>query len=233
MSNANSPNIDEEIETALLDAELFLKYRAPQRAIEALRNVIERRPGSVELREKLRDIATIYKQPEEAARQCLMLANIYITRENFDLAQERLLQAKQLNPRISIATGLEAIRRARRPDLQVSSPAPKSRAVTLAGDLSVISIFDAVQVIENARLTGTLAITSGAWLGSILFNDGRIVGANSGQAGDHEALRRIVETTDGTFEFERSAQAFPVTINASSNTSLLLDMLRELDEEKM
>jgi hypothetical protein len=39
--------------------------------------------------------------------------------------------------------------------------------------------------------------------------------------------------TDGAFDFERAAQTFPVTIQAHSNTNLLLDTLRELDEEKM
>lgn len=223
---------DSEVETALLDAELFIKYKAPERAIARLRSALERRPRSLQLREGLREIAAA-KHPEEAARQCLALASLYIEREDFNLAQDRLLEAKHLDPRISIAAGLEAIRRARRPGgvQAVEATATAQPGVTLAGDLSAISIFDIVQVIENSRLTGALAITWDVYAGRVLFNEGRIVGAESGNAEGAEAFRRIVEVASGGFEFEKSAQQFPVTINTSSNTNLILDSLREIDEE--
>jgi tetratricopeptide (TPR) repeat protein len=223
----------EEIEAALLDAELFLKYNSPQRAAARLAEAILREPRSIRLRESLRGIAAANDQREEAARQCLALAGLYIEREDFDAAQERLLEARSLDPRLSVAKGLEAVRRARRPDL---APAPAAsrpaRPVTFAGDLSVVSIFDAVQVIENARLTGALNIEGGADACKVLFNDGRIVGAQAGAQEANAAQRRVLEQTDGAFEFERSAREFPVTIQAHSNTNLLLDTLRELDEER-
>jgi HEPN domain-containing protein len=233
MSDAHSlKDQDGEIETALLDADLFIKYRAPERAIKRLLTTLERRPRSVQLRERLREIASSHKHPEEAARQCLALASLYIEREDFEAAHERLLEAKQLDPRISIASGLEAIRRARRPDLHPSEIAIGDRTVpVLAGDLSAISIFDAVQVLENARLTGALVVTCETQSGRIHFNDGRIVGAEAGELRSADAFRKIVEVTDGSFDFERTAQAFPVTINAASNTNLILDSLRQLDEE--
>lgn len=222
---------DSEVETALIDAELFIKYKAPERAIASLRSALERRPRSLQLRERLREVAAA-SHPQEAARQCLALARLYIEREDFDLAQDRLLEAKHLDPRISIASGLEAIRRARRPGAQLVEATPMERAsVTLAGDLSAISIFDIVQVIENARLTGALAITLDALTGRVLFNEGRIVGAESGELEGAEAFRRIVEATSGGFEFARSAQVFPVTISTTSNTNLILDSLREIDED--
>ncbi len=233
MSDAHSPRDQEgEIETALLDADLFIKYRAPERALKRLHTALERRPRSIQLRERLREIASANKHLDEAARQCLALASLYIERQDFETAHERLLEAKQLDPRISIASGLEAIRRARRPDLHPSETIAGQRTVpVLAGDLSAISIFDAVQVLENARLTGALAITGDARQGRVLFNDGRIVGAEIGEAKGEEAFRKIVEITDGSFDFERAAEAFPVTINAASNTNLILDSLRQLDEE--
>ncbi|HEX8179378.1 MAG TPA: DUF4388 domain-containing protein [Pyrinomonadaceae bacterium] len=229
---------NEEIETALLDAELFLKYGAPQRALGRLQNALKGQPHSIRLRERLREVAHSAGQPEEAARQCLALAQLYLTREDFDTAHERLLDAKQLDPRINIAAGLDAIRRARRPDLQTPAPAAgvaahAPRAVTFAGDLAVISIFDAVQVIENARLTGALAVSGGRETSRVFFNEGRIVGAESGAQSANAALRVVLALTDGAFDFERAAQTFPVTIQAHSNTNLLLDTLRELDEEKM
>lgn len=231
-----SKNQDGDIETALLDAELFIKYQAPERAVRRLRTALERSPRSIQLRERLREISAA-RHPEEAARQCLALASLYIEREELQTAHDRLLEAKNLDPRISIAPGLDAIRRARRPNLQpgdqtIERRIPERPKFTLTGDLASISIFDAVQALENSRLTGVLAITSVAHSGSVFFNEGRIVGAEAGAVTGTDAFRKLVEVTSGTFDFEKSAQAFPVTINAASNTNLILDSLRQLDEEK-
>src|SRR5919202_4973389 len=88
---------NEEVETALLDVELFLKYGAPQRALARLHDAVKQQPHSVRLRERLREVAQTGGQPEEAARQCLALAQLYLTREDYDTAHERLLDAKQLD----------------------------------------------------------------------------------------------------------------------------------------
>src|SRR6266853_5968800 len=106
-----------EAETALLGAELFIKYGAPDRALKRLKTALEHSPRSIPLRERLREVAATHKHPEEAARHCLALASLYIERDDFDAAHDRLLEAKQLDQRISIGTGLEAIRRARHPEL--------------------------------------------------------------------------------------------------------------------
>src|SRR5881394_4124707 len=117
-----------EIETALLDAELFIKYGSPDRAMKRLKTALERSPRSIALRERMRQIASSHKQPEEAARHCLALASLYIERDDFDSAHDRLLEAKQLDNRISIVTGLEAIRRARHPEVKTATgAAPVSR----------------------------------------------------------------------------------------------------------
>jgi len=232
---------DEEVEAALLDVELFIKYHAPQRALQRLKVAVERAPRSLALRERLRELAAAAKQPEEAARQCLALASLYLARDEYETAQERLLEAKQHDPRINIATGLDAVRRARRPEFNAPASAPQSpspvRRVTLAGDLSAVSIFDAVQVVENAKLTGALNLSGddgdAKSRARVLFNEGRIVGAEAGGQTALEAFRVVVEITSGYFDFEKSPQEFPVTIHALSNTNLLLDTLRQLDEEKM
>lgn len=230
-------SLEESVEAALLDADLFVKYKAPQRAVGRLQEAIAHWPRSVVLREKLREIAFSHGLQDEAARQCLVLVNLYIGRENFDAAHERLLEAKHIDPRINIAPGLEAIRRARRPDLQQPAappPPPKAapRPVTFAGDLSTVSIFDAVQVLENSRLTGALAIEAPARKGRVLFNEGRIVDAECGDERGATAFRLIVEVTSGAFDFSKSTAEFPVRIQALSNTNLILDTLRQLDEEK-
>jgi hypothetical protein len=239
MSDREKPkSLEESIEAALLDADLFVKYKSPQRAIERLQESIAHWPRSIVLREKLREIAFTHGLSDEAARQCLLLVNLYIGRENFDAAHERLLEAKHIDPRINIAPGLEAIRRARRPDLQHAAPAPAPappaapRPVTFAGDLSTVGIFDAMQVIENSRLTGALSIQSTARAGRVLFNDGRIVDAECGDARGTPAFRLIVEATSGSFDFEKAAAEYPVRIQALSNTNLILDTLRQMDEEK-
>ena len=237
MSKSDLPK-DPETEAALLDADLFLKYASPERAIKRLREALELTPHSVHLRERLREIAISQKHLDEAARHCLALARLYIERDNLELARERLLEAKQLNPQLSIAAGLEAIRRAQAPKgQQTETPVQpqiieQRREATLAGDLSAISIFDVVQVLENARLTGALAIKGETSAGRVLFNEGRIVGAETKRAQGEDAFRQLVEVTVGFFEFEKRAQEFPVTINAASNTNLILDSLRQLDEEK-
>ena len=224
-----------EVETALLDVELFLKYQSPDRAIKRLHTAIEGHPRSIPLRERMREICIGQKQTEEAARQCLALARIYIEREDFDDAYDRLLEAKQFDARINIAGGLEAIRRARRPDLRPEAApiqASGGPLVTLAGDLTAISIFDAIQVIENARLTGTLLLTNDTQSGRVLFNEGRIVDAETAGATGERGFRQIAEITSGSFEFQKSAQEFPTRIQAASNTNLILDTLRQLDEAK-
>src|ERR671939_214591 len=146
MSDREKPkSLEESVEAALIDADLFVKYKVPQRAIERLQEAVAHHPRSITLREKLREVAFSYGEKDEAARQCLTLVNLYIGRENFDAAHERLLEAKHIDPRINIAPGLEAIRRARRPDLQHAAPAPAPpapsapRAATFAGDLSTVS----------------------------------------------------------------------------------------------
>jgi hypothetical protein len=225
-----------EVETALLDSELFIKYGAPDRALKRLKTALERSPRSIRLRERMREVAASHKHPEEAARHCLALASLYIERDDFDTAHDRLLEAKTLDNRISIASGLEAIRRARHP---APSPKPATRTkpqrarpdATFTGDLTVISVFDAIQAIENSRLTGVLSLTNNAQAGRVLFNDGQIVGAESGKLTAHEAFRQIVEITGGSFDFQKSAQTFPITIEAASNTNLILDSLRQVDEE--
>ena len=232
-------SLEESIEGAMLDAELFVKYKAPQRAVERLQEAIAHQPRSIVLREKLREIAFSHGLKDEAARQCLVLVNLYIGRENFDAAHERLLEARHIDPRLNIAPGLEAIRRARRPDLQ-HAPAPQGppppataqRPVTFGGDLSTVSIFDAVQVLENSRLTGALAIEGPGRRGRVLFNDGRIVDAECDAARGTLAFRLLVEVTSGGFDFTRSRNEFPVRIQAPSNTNLILDTLRQMDEEK-
>src|SRR3954468_21679061 len=223
------------IESVLLDADLFVKYSSPEKAFALLRNSLDRSPRSISLREKMRDICVRQKNLNEAAKQCLALVSLYIAREDFDLAYDRLQEAKLLDPRISVAPGLEAIRRARRPDFAVNRDRTPQRVrtdVTFAGNLAYVSIFDAVQVIESAKMTGLLIVKSDLHLANVSFNEGKIVDAECNGTNGVTAFRDIIEVNSGTFEFSTSDHEFPVVINVTSNTNFLLDVLTELDHER-
>src|SRR5215217_2924179 len=229
------PMSEVSIESVMLDADLFVKYRSPEKAYALLRDSLERSPRSIALREKLRDICIKQKNTNEAARQCLALVSLYIGREEFDLAYDRLQEAKLLDPRVSVAPGLEAIRRARRPDFAVNrdkSPQKVRTDVTFAGHLGYVTIFDAVQVIESAKMTGLLVIKSDLHLANVSFNDGKIVDAECNGHNGHMAFREVIDINSGTFEFSTSENEFPVVINVVSNTNFLLDVLTELDNER-
>lgn len=230
-----APVTEVSIESVLLDADLFVKYASTDKAFKLLRESIERSPRSIALREKMRDISIKQKNLNEAAKQCLALVSLYIAREEFDLAYDRLQEAKLLDPRISVAPGLEAIRRARRPDFATTrdrSPQKVRTDVTLAGNLGYVSIFDAVQVIENAKMTGLLVLKSDMYLASVAFNEGKIVDAECNGHNGIKAFRDIIELNSGTFEFTTAETEFPVVINVTSNTNFLLDVLTELDNER-
>jgi len=229
------PFTETTIESVLLDADLFVKYSSPEKAFDLLRSSIERSPRSIALREKMRDVCVKQKNLNEAAKQCLALVSLYIGREDFDIAYDRLQEAKLLDPRISVAPGLEAIRRARRPDFALDrdrTPQKVRTDVTFAGNLAFVSIFDAVQVIESAKMTGLLIVKADMHLANVSFNEGKIVDAECNGTNGVTAFRDIIEINSGTFEFSVSPTEFPVVISVSSNTNFLLDVLTELDHER-
>ncbi len=231
----NVPFTEVSIESILLDADLFVKYKSPEKAYKLLRESIERSQRSIALREKMREICILNRDSTEAANQCLALVSLYIGREDFDLAYDRLQEAKLLDPRTSVASGLEAIRRARRPDFADNrdrSPVKVRTDLTMAGNLAYVSFFDAIQVIENSRMTGLLVIKNDQYLASVSFNEGKIVDAECNGTNGSAAFRDIIEINSGSFEFSLSEAEFPVVINISSNTNFMLDTLTQLDTER-
>lgn len=235
MEKEQEPVTEVSIESVLLDADLFVKYKSPEKALQLLRDSIRRSPRSIALREKLREICISHKNSAEASRQCLALVSLYIAREDFDIAYDRLQEAKLLDPRISVAPGLEAIRRARRPDFALNRERSSHKVrtdVTLAGDLALVGLFDAVQVIENSRMTGLLVIKSDQHLASVSFNEGKIVDAEADGMNGVKAFRVIIEINSGTFEFSLSPNEFQVVIDVTSNTNFILDTLTSLETEK-
>lgn len=235
LEEVNVPFTEVSIESILLDADLFVKYKSPEKAFKLLRDSIERSQRSIALREKMREICILHRESTEAANQCLALVSLYIGREDFDLAYDRLQEAKLLDPRTSVASGLEAIRRARRPDFadnRDKSPVKVRTDLTMAGNLGYVSFFDVVQVVENSRMTGLLVIKTDRFLASVSFNEGKIVDAECNGKNGTMGFRDIIEINSGSFEFTLAETEFPVVINVSSNTNFMLDTLTQLDTER-
>ena len=86
-------------------------------------------------------------------------------------------------------------------------------------------------VIENNRLSGALTIASPAANGAIHFGEGQIIGAATNSSSGIEALKSFLDVTEGTFEFRTTPEQYPITIEATSNMSLMLDLVRVKVEE--
>ncbi|MBX7219803.1 MAG: FHA domain-containing protein [Blastocatellia bacterium] len=114
----------------------------------------------------------------------------------------------------------------------------------MTGSLSQISLFDLIQVIENNRLTCILVIRSQTMVARLYLNDGLIVDCDldikpeAGKVIDYgveslrglDAFRKLATIQEGLFEVEKYEFHFPVNIQTSTNTNLVLDTLREIDE---
>lgn len=222
MMRNNSNEYDPE--SAIIDAELLVKYRMLNRAIETLERAIDNSPRHVGLREKLREVLVETGMREQAAQQCLALASLHITAGDLERANEQLLEAKRLDPRVSVTGQLRDVHRT-----QVSQPRPQK---ILSGNLSDVNLFDIIQIIENSKLSGTLLISSSSGSGELYFDEGLVIGAAVGQESGRKALSGLMGAVDGSFEFEKSTEVFERTIQTSSNTALILDLLRAKDEEE-
>jgi hypothetical protein len=221
MMRNNSSEFDPE--SAIIDAELLVKYRMVNRAIEALERAIDNLPRHIGLREKLREILIDAGRRDQAAQQCLALASLHMNAGDMEHANERLLEAKRLDPRVSVTGPLR--------DTRTPKPATQTAQKILSGNLSDVNLFDIIQIIENSKLSGVLLITAASIGGEIHLTEGLIVGAEADDELGTSALQKLLDTVDGTFEFEKSSREFERTIQASSNTALILDMLRAKDEE--
>src|SRR5262249_55790274 len=169
MSSNYSAQVDPD--SAIIDADLLVKYRMTSRAIDTLERAIDSAPRHIGLREKLREILIDAGRRDQAAQHCLALASLHISAGDLELANERLLEAKRLDPRVSVTGQLR--------DVRLTDPVPQSPQKILSGSLADVNLFDIIQIIENSRLTGMLQVTSSAVCGEIHFDEGLVVGAKS------------------------------------------------------
>src|SRR5438093_4117293 len=165
-----------DVESVILDAELLIKYNMPERGIAALEQAVDCKPESIRLREKLRDFYLERSQTDLAASQCLALSGLYVRVGNFDEANRCLLEARQLNPRVTVTLRMQELKRMeqsrQRGTAHLKAPAPTAAPqmrATLSGNLAEISIFDIVQILENNHLTGILLVRKSGVTGKIYF----------------------------------------------------------------
>ncbi|HXG92775.1 MAG TPA: DUF4388 domain-containing protein [Blastocatellia bacterium] len=223
MTKANTNEFDPE--SAIIDAELLVKYRMMNRAIETLERAIDSAPRHIGLREKLLEILVDAGLREQAAQHSLALASLHITEGDLERANERLVEAKRLDPRVSVTGQLRDARRAETP------PQQRPQKI-LSGRLGEVNLFDIIQILENSRLTGALFVVSSVGNGEIYFDGGLIIGAKAGDEVGKSALSQLAGAEDGSFEFEKTGALYEQTIQTSSNTALILDLLRAKDEEE-
>src|SRR4029078_3634991 len=153
----NSLN-ESDPESAIIDADLLVKYRMVNRAIETLDRAIEGAPRHIGLREKLREILIDAGKRDQAAQHCMALASLHISAGDVESANERLLERKRLDRRVSLTGQLRDAR-------QAESAPPQRPQKILTGNLADVSLFDIIQIIENSRLSGMLQVTSSAVCG--------------------------------------------------------------------
>jgi tetratricopeptide (TPR) repeat protein len=230
MSNYGNSGRRIDVEGIILDAELLVKYRFVDRAVATLETAINSFPKHTDLREKLYEICLDFNLADKAVEQALALAALYAETGDIERANNILTEAKGINPQLSITGRLEAIQR--NVGRRNYPPAYAGNHKVLTGDLAVVNFFDVVQIIENNKITSILTIQSDAITGRIYFNEGQIVDAQAENWRGIDAVRQFVELNQGMFELEQSAVEFKQNINAASNTNLILDLLRQIDEDR-
>ena len=65
-----------DVEGAIIDADLLVKYRLVNRAIETLQDAIKSAPRHIPLREKLREIYIDGNRMSDAAQLCMDLSTL-------------------------------------------------------------------------------------------------------------------------------------------------------------
>lgn len=105
----------------------------------------------------------------------------------------------------------------------------------LDGRLSLVDLPGVIQVLSQSRQTGGLHINADATDGIIFFDAGHIIHAESGEHAGDDAIVQLVKscylTKDGVYKFIPGDAGTLRTVQGTLN-ALILDALRELDEDK-
>ena len=105
----------------------------------------------------------------------------------------------------------------------------------LSGSLQKMAIAEIIQFLNSSRETGRLEIKDKSRINSsvLLFQDGEIFDAKHEKEKGEAAARQIIALKQGNFSFKREAQiAEPRTISQST-MSIVLDVIKTLDENRI
>jgi hypothetical protein len=226
------------IEDAIIDADLFLKYRMVDRAIGKLREVAALFPSNTDLRWKLADLYMDQQAGKSAAEELVALANIYLSLNQYDFARLALLKLREIYPDAPQVVAWIATldQKQKLPESSLNQrparPITHSSLSILAGDLAHISLFDIIQAVEKNNITGILYVNNEEVQGTIYFNKGLVADAVIGSVRGKAAFKLLAEITEGSFEMERSPVEFQTSIQATSNAQVILDIFAEEESEE-
>jgi tetratricopeptide (TPR) repeat protein len=99
------------------------------------------------------------------------------------------------------------------------------------GKLEEIGLADVIQMMESARKTGELQVRFGEETGRIFFQSGRIIHAVCGEFSGRNAIIGILRQNSGDFLFKPEIPADVTPSITGSNTQIVLEALRIIDEE--
>ncbi len=108
-----------------------------------------------------------------------------------------------------------------------SSSSQESRGVS--GSLQEMSLPDMIQVLSQARKTGSLRIRSKGESGQVDFAEGGVVDAALGKWIGEEAIYQMLKFTEGDFAFDPTIKTTSRRISQSTD-AILLEGMRRLDE---
>ena len=201
--------------------------------------------GSPEATRIHRELAQLYAELgrfEEAARACRRVVSGYLAEGHVHAAvgfvrQLPALGSFEQSTRESILAEVERYKSARGATAgpaagPVPGPAAGSEEPFLNGMLGRITPYDVVQIVEANGLTGRCDLQVSKGPAVVYFDGGRIVAARFGSATGRDALQQIFATTNVAFRVVVTAAVPEDEFRVASNTGLLLDVLRELDEER-
>ncbi|MDP9262774.1 MAG: DUF4388 domain-containing protein [Acidobacteriota bacterium] len=134
----------------------------------------------------------------------------------------------------SIAAHVRGFLRSREEGFQPTQMLGSSESV-LSGNLSHLDLPGIIQMLVHSRQTGVLHVNTAGIDATIFLNAGELFHAESGDKVGDQAVLHIVQSCNhvenGVYKFVPGASAATRTVLRTA-TDLMLDALRELDEEE-
>jgi len=91
---------EEEVKGFIVEGDLFAGYGLHQKAIDQYQRVVDAIPHHIEAHEKIRDMYAKGGELSKAAKQCLILANIFTARSDSENANRNFALAYQYDPQL-------------------------------------------------------------------------------------------------------------------------------------